>query len=284
VLVLVLLFSPCLCLFLLNLQTWREAWSAEASTTSDTLPFGIVTLAGGTSEGHGDSMGAFRYAQSGNTGGPSFGALPNTFVALAHDAADPCEGGNQCCMNRNDGQGGWPCESGNAPYTAQFMGGIHPRVKKIVGTRLALGARAVAYGDKKIVYSGPVLKSCEVTGGSITLKFDAEQLKDDSIMVLNQAVKAVGLVNEAGHGVKWDANTLALMQQLGGDSPFQIQVNGNFTSGTWLPVAPRPKCDPTGGEKGRACNWNTTTNQVLTNQQINVHSSDLGSGQFGSFS
>jgi sialate O-acetylesterase len=80
------------------------------------------------------------------------------------------------------------------------MGGIHPRVKKIVGTRLALGARAVAYGDDSMVYSGPVVKSCKVTNGEITLKFDTDHLKGDSIMVLGQAVKAISLLSAAGQG------------------------------------------------------------------------------------
>jgi hypothetical protein len=38
------------------------------------------------------------------------------------------------------------------------MGGIHPRVKKIVGTRLGLAARAIVYGDDKVVWTGPVLR------------------------------------------------------------------------------------------------------------------------------
>ena len=105
--------------------TWREHWSAEPGTSKPDFPFGIVTLAGGTSEGNGNSMGAFRYAQSGNTGygWSSDGAgagLPNTFTAQAFDAGDPCSGGDQCCTNSKDAQGGWPCMSGEAPYTGQF--------------------------------------------------------------------------------------------------------------------------------------------------------------------
>ena len=133
-------------------------------------------------------MGAFRYAQTGGTGGPEFGGLSNTFVAAGYDAADPCSTG-QCCANNNDGQGGWPCITGYAPFTAQFMGGLHPRVKKIVGERLAKAARAVAYGDDKVIWTGPVLQSCKASSDTITLKFDAGQLKDDSIMVLGQTTK-----------------------------------------------------------------------------------------------
>ena len=105
-----------------NLVTsWRENWSVEPLTTDKDFPFGIVTLAGGTSEGNGNSMGAFRYAQSGNTGygwspsskqvrgvdgGAGAGQLPNVFTAQAFDTGDPCSGGNQCCTNSKDAQGG----------------------------------------------------------------------------------------------------------------------------------------------------------------------------------
>ena len=67
-----------------------------------------------------------------------------------YDAADPCLGANQCCSNKGGAQG-WACMSGEAPYTGQFMGSIHPRVKKVVGMRLAQAARAIAYGDSDML-------------------------------------------------------------------------------------------------------------------------------------
>ena len=66
-------------------------------------------------------------AQSLNAGVLPTKDIPNTFVAQAYDAGDPCAGGQQCCVNKKDGMGGWPCLPGIAPYTGQFMGGIHPR-------------------------------------------------------------------------------------------------------------------------------------------------------------
>ena len=66
-------------------------------------------------------------AQSLNAGVLPTKEIPNTFVAQAYDAGDPCAGGQQCCVNKKDGMGGWPCLPGIAPYTNQFMGGIHPR-------------------------------------------------------------------------------------------------------------------------------------------------------------
>jgi sialate O-acetylesterase len=47
---------------------------------------------------------------------------------------------------------------------------IHPRRKEPVGARLALAARAIAYGEK-VEYSGPVYKSMDVDGHRVVLHF-----------------------------------------------------------------------------------------------------------------
>lgn len=49
---------------------------------------------------------------------------------------------------------------------------IHPLNKKDVGTRLALVARKVAYGDNEVVFSGPTYKSMTAKGRKIILSFD----------------------------------------------------------------------------------------------------------------
>lgn len=48
---------------------------------------------------------------------------------------------------------------------------IHPLNKEDVGKRLALAARKVAYGDKKVVHSGPVYKEMKVKDGRVTISF-----------------------------------------------------------------------------------------------------------------
>lgn len=48
---------------------------------------------------------------------------------------------------------------------------IHPVNKKDVGYRLALAAQKVAYGEKQIVYSGPIFKSMKIEGNKIILSF-----------------------------------------------------------------------------------------------------------------
>lgn len=48
---------------------------------------------------------------------------------------------------------------------------LHPSNKKDAGERLALAAMKVAYGDKKMVYSGPIYKSMRTNGNKIILSF-----------------------------------------------------------------------------------------------------------------
>jgi sialate O-acetylesterase len=49
---------------------------------------------------------------------------------------------------------------------------IHPRNKKDVGYRLSLWALANTYGEKEIVYSGPLYKSLSVEGNKARIRFD----------------------------------------------------------------------------------------------------------------
>jgi sialate O-acetylesterase len=48
---------------------------------------------------------------------------------------------------------------------------IHPDRKKEVGDRLALAAEKIAYGEKNIVYSGPLYQSSRVDGNKIVISF-----------------------------------------------------------------------------------------------------------------
>lgn len=48
---------------------------------------------------------------------------------------------------------------------------IHPDRKKEVGERLALAAEKVAYGEKDVVYSGPLYQSSKTEGNKITITF-----------------------------------------------------------------------------------------------------------------
>jgi sialate O-acetylesterase len=48
---------------------------------------------------------------------------------------------------------------------------VHPLNKEDVGKRLALAAQKVAYGDEKVVYSGPIYQSMKVEGNKLILTF-----------------------------------------------------------------------------------------------------------------
>lgn len=49
---------------------------------------------------------------------------------------------------------------------------IHPLDKKDVGERLALSAEKIAYGDTKLVSSGPIYRSAKTDGNKIIVSFD----------------------------------------------------------------------------------------------------------------
>jgi sialate O-acetylesterase len=66
----------------------------------------------------------------------------------------------------------------SVPNTAMSVGidvgeekDIHPLNKKDIGHRLALGAERIAYGDKKIVSSGPLYSSMKKQGNKIIIHF-----------------------------------------------------------------------------------------------------------------
>ena len=48
------------CNMQLLVSEWRKVWSATPGTTPADFPFGIVSLAAGTSEGHDGNMAVFR--------------------------------------------------------------------------------------------------------------------------------------------------------------------------------------------------------------------------------
>lgn len=49
---------------------------------------------------------------------------------------------------------------------------IHPGNKKPIGDRLALAAQAIVYGDKNVVYSGPIYQSHRIEGNKIIITFN----------------------------------------------------------------------------------------------------------------
>jgi hypothetical protein len=78
--------------------SYRQQFSVTPGTTDKQFPFGIVSLADGTSEGHGHNMANFRLAQTASYGilpGPPGSGMERTFIAQAYDAGDPSATGHQ---------------------------------------------------------------------------------------------------------------------------------------------------------------------------------------------
>lgn len=220
---------------LVNLiETWRREWSVEPGTTDPQFPFGVVSLAAGTSEGNPESMGAFRLAQTGGYGLLPNDGLPNTFIAQAYDAGEPWDGPQAKCALPSDASSPWPCAPGHigAPFTPMFMGSIHPRPKQIVGYRLASAARALVYGDEERLWTGPVFRGCKVVELArppfsvqswIDVDFDAKLLLDDAVLAFHGSPWANALAADDGSAYYAEGTY---------SSPMEVQLDG----ATWVSV------------------------------------------------
>jgi len=166
-------------------RAFRAAWSAVPGTTDPAAPFGLVTLSTDDSEGAAD-MASFRHAQTGGYGVVPNAAMPGaTFLAHAYDLADPWVG----CGDAPQTKQCPGCDTADGAYSCLqpwYMGpGIHPRLKKPVGQRLAAAALAAAYGWGGPV-TGPTIAGCALTGGPaqrLTLRFNESLLAGAALVV-----------------------------------------------------------------------------------------------------
>ncbi|XP_075377036.1 sialate O-acetylesterase isoform X2 [Mycteria americana] len=130
------------CTFPALIADWRWAFHAgSAGQTEPLLPFGFV-------QNPDDSFARLRWHQTADLGVVPNARMPGTFMAVAMDLCDE-----------------------HSPY-----GSIHPRDKQNVAHRLHLGARAVAYGEKDLVFQGPYPTRAvlEVTRGLLNLTYSQE--------------------------------------------------------------------------------------------------------------
>jgi len=102
------------------------------------------------------------------------GEFPFGFVQLANFMAVKDEPGDSAWAELREAQTmtlGLPNTGMAVIIDIGEANDIHPRNKQDVGKRLALWALAETYG-RKVVYSGPMYKSMEVKGDTVTLAFD----------------------------------------------------------------------------------------------------------------
>lgn len=91
---------------------------------------------------------------------------------------------------------------------------LHPLNKKAVGSRLALLARKIAYGEDTIVSSGPIYKSVTAEGNRLIIHFendcgklvsrDGEELRHFEIAGANEEFIMARAIIEDNHVVVWN--------------------------------------------------------------------------------
>ncbi|XP_064029248.1 sialate O-acetylesterase isoform X4 [Pogoniulus pusillus] len=139
------------CSFPALIADWRRtAHAASAGQSLPLLPFGFVQLSTYRRQSPDDSFARLRWHQTADLGVVPNARMPNTFMAVAMDLGDE-----------------------HSPY-----GSIHPRDKQTVALRLQLGARAVAYGERSLVFQGPypARATLEVTKGLLNVTYSQELL------------------------------------------------------------------------------------------------------------
>ncbi|KAG6926449.1 sialic acid acetylesterase [Chelydra serpentina] len=125
------------CTFPALIADWRRAFHAGSDgQTRPLFPFGFVQLSTFRRQRQDDRFPRIRWHQTADYGYAPNKRMPNTFMAVALDLCDE-----------------------HSPY-----GSIHPRDKQNVAYRLHLGARAVAYGEKGLVFQGPYPTKVVVDG------------------------------------------------------------------------------------------------------------------------
>ncbi|XP_068274320.1 sialate O-acetylesterase isoform X2 [Nyctibius grandis] len=137
------------CTFPTLIADWRRAFhAASAGQTEPLLPFGFVQLSTYRRQSPDDSFARLRWHQTADLGVVPNARMPGTFMAVAMDLGDE-----------------------RSPY-----GSIHPRDKQNVAHRLQLGARAVAYGEKEVIFQGPYPTRAvlEVTRGLLNVTYSQE--------------------------------------------------------------------------------------------------------------
>ncbi|XP_069080622.1 sialate O-acetylesterase [Pleurodeles waltl] len=119
------------CTFPAMIEDWRTSFHEGSEGQTDRyFPFGFVQLSTNQKSESNDNFPIIRWHQTADFGYAPNSRMRNTFMAVAIDLCDE-----------------------TSPY-----GCVHPRDKQSVAHRLALGARAVAYGEKGIEFQGPFPK------------------------------------------------------------------------------------------------------------------------------
>lgn len=162
------------CTFPALIEDWRQTFHLGSQGQTERLfPFGFVQLSSVLpSVDPDDGFPQIRWHQTADFGYVPNLRMPNTFMAVAMDLCD---------------------------RTSPF-GSIHPRDKQTVAYRLHLGARAVAYGEKQLLFQGPLPEEIELSAvkGLLNITYTQHiqvQKQDDKIFEISCC--------DAHHQCKW---------------------------------------------------------------------------------
>ncbi|KAI4798679.1 hypothetical protein KUCAC02_020563 [Chaenocephalus aceratus] len=135
------------CSFPAMIDDWRMAFhQGSGGQTALDFPFGFVQLSTREKKSKSDAVPNIRWHQTADTGFVPNPRMQNTFMAVAMDLPDE-----------------------RSPYTP-----IHPRDKQDVAFRLALGARAVVYGEQDVAFRGPFPSQILSTPKYLEVTYDQE--------------------------------------------------------------------------------------------------------------
>ena len=140
--------------------SWRKLWGFD-------LPFGFVQLAG---YGGGNGSAPQQVAQL-RRQQLAASDQPGVFFAVAMDLADPAVAVDLKLVPATD---------------------VHSRFKEQIGERLALGGRAVAFGDAEVPWRGPTAVSAKVLTATTGAGVEVE-VTFDHIGPAGLVIKAAGL-------------------------------------------------------------------------------------------
>jgi len=162
---------------------------------------------------------------------------------------------------------------------------IHPDRKKEVGERLALAAERLAYGDRNVVYSGPVLQSAMSDGNKIKLSFsstgsglttiDGEEPGEFAIAGADKKFVWAKAKIEGNHIIVWNNEMTNPMyvRYAWADNP----VNPNLYNKEGLPASPfEAAVSPSTAGTQNNGNWNGKKAAVVLTYDdgLNVHLSN----------
>ncbi|NWZ67513.1 SIAE acetylesterase, partial [Acrocephalus arundinaceus] len=215
------------CTFPALIADWRQAFhTGSARQTEPLLPFGFVQLSTYRHRSAGDSFAQIRWHQTADLGVVPNARMPSTFMAVAMDLGDEQSPYGRWVLGWGEGVG--MQFLGASPIFLLFLGSIHPRDKQNVAHRLLLGARAVAYGDKDVVFQGPYPTRAilEVTRGLLNVTYSQELIcrqRDAQAFEVRSGISSPNSCEREGNTDR-------------GFSPLQVCCSSQASPCQWLPA------------------------------------------------